>query len=76
MANLLTLKLPLTSLPKQSQLDLHEAIRVSRKVSKVLKVKKAKAVNTRVNKVNKMVSNMSPEQAKALLEQLKNEGRI
>ena len=76
MSNLRDIRLPLTQLTKLEQLNIHEAIRVSRKVSKVRETKKrvAKARNT--NKINKAVSNLTTEQAQAILEALKREGKI
>ncbi|MCP4392840.1 MAG: hypothetical protein GY804_01000 [Alphaproteobacteria bacterium] len=76
MSNLASLKPSILKLNKHEQYSLHEAIRVSRKVSKVQVVKKRKAVNRKVNKVNKAIGGMSPEQAQALLDRMKKEGRI
>lgn len=76
MANLRTLRPALFDLTKHEQLELHEEIRVSRKVAKTAPKKKAQAKNKATNNINKMVSKLTPEQAAELLERLQKEGRI
>lgn len=76
MSNLRSLRKPLWELTKQEQLNLHEEIRVSRKVAKVSVKARAVKQNKATNKINKAVSSLTPEQAALILERLKAEGRI
>lgn len=76
MANLQSLKPSITSLPLHAQMDIHEAIRISRMVTKQPKTKAAAKRKTEKKAGINALNSLSLQQAQALLDKLKAEGRI